>query len=121
MVARLSKCIFPDSNWPGEYCFVRSPEKVVLLNFFFIILFFNSKCELILLSRFTFARKKAQWDCCAVVPVGLQAQHVLLLLRVHWCCWELSAVCGSIVQVCFFPSETSITSISRNLPIWLLF
>lgn len=31
MVARLSECIFPDSNWPGEYCFVRSPKKVVLL------------------------------------------------------------------------------------------
>lgn len=54
------------------------------------------------------------------MPTRLQAQHVLLLLHVHWCCWELSAVSGSVVWVCFFPSESSITWISRNLPIWLL-
>lgn len=55
------------------------------------------------------------------MPMRLQAQHVLLLLHLHWCCWELSAVSRSVVWVCFFPSESSITWISRNLPIWLLF
>lgn len=59
MVARLSECIFPDSNWPGEYCFVRSPKKVVLLKKKKKSHPHAPKCELTLLAQFRFVRKKA--------------------------------------------------------------
>lgn len=45
-MARLSKCVFPDSNWPGEYCFVRNPKKSCFKEESLTFV----KCELLLLA-----------------------------------------------------------------------